>query len=108
MPMTANGLAKLSEECGELLQVVGKKLAYYHTDEHPDGKGSLKRRLEDEIADVIAAGRFVIGTFRLDDEYIRAREERKFKLFSEWHALPNNNSDGVDRVEPSDPAQGDG
>lgn len=42
MPMTANGLAKLLEELGELSQVAAKKLAYFHTDEHPDGAGSKK------------------------------------------------------------------
>lgn len=49
--MPAKGLAKLIEECGELQQIAGKKLAYYTTDEHPDGQGPLSTRLEDEIAD---------------------------------------------------------
>lgn len=36
MALTAGGLAKLAEECGELIQVIGKKLAYYTTQTHPD------------------------------------------------------------------------
>lgn len=49
--LTGKGLAKLIEECGELIQVAGKKLAFYTTDVHPDGgpSPSLKRRMEDEI-----------------------------------------------------------
>lgn len=53
--LRANGLAKLLEELGELSQVCAKKLAYYHTDEHPDGAGSLRERMQEEIADVAAA-----------------------------------------------------
>lgn len=97
MPMTAKGLSKLIEECGELTQVAGKKLAYYHTDEHPDGEGSLKRRLENEIADVIAAARFVIEMHGLDDQRVISRIEVKERLFREWHADPTNNMDGIDR-----------
>jgi hypothetical protein len=48
------GLAKLAEECGELLQVIGK-LAAYPDGPHPDGGEPLPERLADEVADVLAA-----------------------------------------------------
>lgn len=32
--MSANGLTKLVEECGELVQICAKKMAYYNSDEH--------------------------------------------------------------------------
>ena len=86
MPMTANGLAKLLEEMGELAQVAAKKLAYYDTDEHPDGAGLLSMRLQDEAADVMAAIMFVAVHFKFDDEEFHARIDRKVRQFNAWHA----------------------
>lgn len=88
--MVANGLAKLLEEIGELGQVAAKKLAYYHTDEHPDGGKPLSERLEEEIADVIAASRFVSETFELNTTRIEARIAEKLNRFKEWHSDPDN------------------
>lgn len=89
--MTANGLAKLIEECGELIQVAGKKLACPDSDEHWDGAGLLSTRLEDEIADVMAACQFVIETHMLDGRHkISERKTRKLMLFREWHAQQND------------------
>lgn len=94
--MAAKGLAKLAEEMGELQQVVGKKLAYYATDEHPDGGPPLSERLHDEIADVMAACMFVAQTHGLNVDSIAERSMRKLKLFEEWHKDENNNDQGVD------------
>ena len=91
--MTAKGLAKLIEECGELLQVAGKKLAYWNTDDHPDCAGSLDSRLEDEMADVIASVVFVAMTMELDQERIEDRADRKMALFMKWHVDPSNQLD---------------
>lgn len=99
--MTANGLAKLIEECGELIQVAGKKLAYFNTDDHPDGSGSLSRRLEDEIADVRAACQFVTRRFNLDAGRIDGRVFQKIDLFEEWHADRSNQADSIGAF-PSD------
>ncbi len=88
MAMTAGGLAKLIEETGELQQVAGKKLAYYNTDDHPDGQGSLKTRMEHEIADVMAIVAFVIDHFGLDDNLIAERSAAKLKQYEEWDANP--------------------
>ena len=98
MTMTANGLAKLLEECGELSQVAAKKLAYFHTTDHPDGAGSLNNRLQDEIADVIAACLFVANTFKLDVEVISDRRDRKLALFDQWHADRNNGAENFHSV----------
>jgi NTP pyrophosphatase (non-canonical NTP hydrolase) len=96
MTMAINGLAKLIEECGELTQVAGKRLAYYHTDEHPDGGPPLSERLESEIADVMAACKFVIAKHRLDRTRIDRRIVEKLSLFNEWDRDPLNNQDAVD------------
>jgi NTP pyrophosphatase (non-canonical NTP hydrolase) len=86
MPMTNKGLSKLLEETGELTQIAAKKLAYIHTDEHPDGKGSLASRMEDELADVVAAGTFVTQKFELDTERMKRRSAIKLAVFQAWDA----------------------
>lgn len=107
MPMTAKGLAKLIEECGELTQIAGKKLAYFHTDEHPDGAGSLRERLACEIADVMAACDFIrahmLGTEI--NRMVDARREMKFRRFQQWESMPDKNNLGVDFPPPQ---SGDG
>mgnify|MGYP003586498230 CR=1 FL=1 len=88
MTMHYDGLTKLIEECGELIQVASKKQAFFTTDKHPDGAGSLKRRLEEESADVIAACIFVVENFKLDQKFIEERVEKKLKRFRDWHNDP--------------------
>ena len=86
MPLTMRGLAKLVEECGELSQIAAKKMTCMDSDWHWDGNGSLKDRLEDEIADVLAAVGVVSLNFGLDDSRMAERVARKMKLFMEWDA----------------------
>lgn len=96
MAMAGNGLVKLQEECGELVGIAAKKLAYFWTDKHPDGAGSMKLRLEDEIADVIAASALVIDNFSLDGARIQARAEKKLALFKQWCADEKNATESFD------------
>ena len=96
MTMAAKGLAKLIEECGELVQVAGKKLAYYTTDTHPDGGPPRNRRLEDEIADVIASCSIVVANLKLNENYIKKRIDCKHTIFKEWHDRTDNNQFGID------------
>lgn len=86
MTMTANGLAKLLEELGELAQITAKKLAFMDTDEHPDGKGSMRVRMQEEMGDVRAAIDFVTETFGLDSLTISRRANVKLTMFRYWHA----------------------
>lgn len=96
MSMTGNGLVKLLEECAELSEVAAKKLAYYKTDNHPDGKGSLKLRLEQEIADVYAACDLVTANFGLNTRHIELRRSAKLETFAKWTSDSSNNREGVD------------
>jgi len=89
MTMSHDGLAKLIEECGELIQVAGKLLAYPNG-KHPDGAGCLHLRLEAELADVAAASSFVIGHYHLDEDHIESRTVAKFLQYAAWHHDPNN------------------
>lgn len=92
--MTANGLAKLLEEMGELSQVTAKRLAYFKPGcDHPDGAGALDQRMEDEMADVIAACAFVASQFNLNQTRMEARAKMKVETFERWHAQPGNASE---------------
>ncbi len=82
--MINNGLIKLIEECGELSQIAAKKLAFPETDIHPDGSGSMKSRMEEEVADVLAAIYFVKDRHKLDAVKIDERVKRKINLFVKW------------------------
>lgn len=102
MTMACNGLAKLNEECGELIAIIGKRLAYYHTDVHPDGGRPLSERLEDELADVMASILMVIHLHGLDLERIERRCGVKSGTFAGWHADPDNNPHAIDCTPPED------
>jgi NTP pyrophosphatase (non-canonical NTP hydrolase) len=93
--MCADGLAKLIEECGELIQVCGKKLAYFTTNDHPDGGPPLNQRLEDEMGDVVAAVNIVVQLLGLDEDAIDDRVAQKQALFLKWHRAVGNNEHGV-------------
>jgi NTP pyrophosphatase (non-canonical NTP hydrolase) len=86
MPMSNNGRAKLVEEFGEALQVVGKidGMGGDIDTPHWDGKGPLRTRLEDELADSIAAIQFAVWKHGLDDDRIVKRAEEKLALFQFW------------------------
>lgn len=79
------GLAKLSEELGELQQVIGKLMAYPGGD-HPDGGPPLEVRLVMELADVFAAGEFVLAVNPgLPGDMVDGQREAKLKRFRGWH-----------------------
>lgn len=86
--MAHNGLAKLSEETGELQQVIGKILAY-GSGPHPDGTESLLAKFEEEAADVLAALELVTKLLGANNDTILERAELKLKRFLDWHADPN-------------------
>lgn len=78
------GLSKLIEECGEVLQVVGKLIATSGEDKHFDGS-DLRVRISEELGDVLAAVRFVIEANGLDVDAIKAHGNVKLATFWRWH-----------------------
>jgi NTP pyrophosphatase (non-canonical NTP hydrolase) len=102
MTMAAAGVAKLIEECGELVQVLGKRLAYWDRDDHWDGT-NLRERTQEEMGDVLAAISFVADMTGLDRDAINDRAAMKMELFGTWEEMINNNDHGIDaqRGEPS-------
>jgi NTP pyrophosphatase (non-canonical NTP hydrolase) len=77
------GLAKVAEEAGELLQVVGKLVATSGGAIHYDGT-DLRARLIEECGDLLAAIGYLTATNGIADE-VAERAARKRELFQAWH-----------------------
>lgn len=79
------GIAKLIEECGEVIQVCGKLIATGGDVNHWSGV-QLDAKLVEELGDLTAAIEFVIGhNDALDPIAISRRASRKKELFIAWH-----------------------
>lgn len=78
------GISKLTEECGEVLQVCGKLIGARGEIHHWDGT-NLRDRLTEEMGDVLAAVEFVAETNGLEWQTIQARRAKKLALFRTWH-----------------------
>jgi hypothetical protein len=83
------GLAKLNEEAGELVQVVGKLMMTHGDPKHWDGS-DLRARLIEEMADEAAAIDFVVDHVLTNEETHAFVERMKQKraLFEKWHEEP--------------------
>lgn len=79
------GLSKLTEEMAETQVEIGKIVGAQTLGDHWDKKGKLKNRLEDEIADTMAAQIFVIEKNNLNLKKIQRRADAKLKKFHKWH-----------------------
>lgn len=95
------GLSKLTEECGEVgdvlaesilakalgkvTQVAGKIIGLGDMGPHWDGT-DLKERMEDELADLAAAMIFFRRKNNLDNGRMSRRVKAKLELFEKWHA----------------------
>jgi NTP pyrophosphatase (non-canonical NTP hydrolase) len=78
--MDRDGLTKLMEEAGEVIQVAAK-LSAYPEETHPE----LIKRLQNELADLQACINFVVGRWGLDSEHINKRTSKKLKAFTIWN-----------------------
>jgi NTP pyrophosphatase (non-canonical NTP hydrolase) len=81
--MARKGLAKLVEEAGEVLQVVGKIEQVGDVDAF-HWSGELRQMLEEEIGDLYAALSFVRTKLDLDALRIWERRCKKLDLFEQW------------------------
>lgn len=63
-PAEYERLALLAEECGEVIQIIGKILRHGYESRHPDGGPTNRELLERELGDVDAALRMM---FDADD-----------------------------------------
>lgn len=80
------GLAKLAEESGELVQVIGKLMMTHGDPAYWDGV-DLRKRLIEEMADQAAAIGFVNRHVLTpqESEAMTARMAEKRALFEKWH-----------------------
>lgn len=83
-----HGLIGLTRECGLMAQLAGKIAAFPDHDEHPDGCGNLRGRLEVGIADLGARLRFVASVNTLDLDHIEQRGDDKLEKFRSWFPGP--------------------
>lgn len=78
------GVAKLIEECGEVLQIAGKLIATAGQRDHWSG-ADLWRELSLELGDLCAAITFVIEQNGvLDSIAVEVRHDSKVRLFNDW------------------------
>ena len=77
------GIGKLGEECGELLQVIGKAIPFPVGD-HPDGKGPVSERFIEECADVYAALDYFCEVNGLPIGAIQVRRQEKCCQYHQW------------------------
>lgn len=76
-----NGLSKLIEECGEVIQVAGKIIGNSGRLTHWEGS-NLRDRLEEEIGDLQAA---IIFVQRHNNISPAKRASQKIDLFEDWN-----------------------
>jgi NTP pyrophosphatase (non-canonical NTP hydrolase) len=78
------GVAKVTEEAGELLQLLGKLQACGGADVHFDGT-AMRARITEEVADLGAALLFMAEKNGLDMDLIDDRSQSKFEQYESWH-----------------------
>jgi NTP pyrophosphatase (non-canonical NTP hydrolase) len=78
-------LALVLEECGEVVQIIGKILRHGYESHHPDNPMALNRNLlEKELGDVLAAIDMLVQAKDVDPGHIdgfRAAKHRKVKRY---------------------------
>lgn len=72
------GLAKLAEECGELVQVIGRIIQGYHPN------GELLHNLIDEMGDVRASLIFVCESNGIPKKAVHDRADIKLEKYRGW------------------------
>jgi hypothetical protein len=79
------GLSKVTEETGELMQVIGRLMATHGDHAHWSGS-DLKADYLKEVADVAAAVEFVVGFLTpAERSAVSRRKQEKLNLFCHWH-----------------------
>ena len=87
-PIDIKHLGKLTEETGELVQVICRCLIQGIDGLDPINEQESNRDwLTKEIADVLANIDLVVKHFDLDIELIGIRRDRKKKLLRQWHGM---------------------
>ncbi len=76
-PAEAERLACLAEECGEVIQAIGKVLRHGYESRHPMGGETNRQALEREVGDVYATVELLVKAADLNDEEIKLNAHAK-------------------------------
>jgi len=91
MPMTSaidkKHIGKLLEELGEAVAAASRCLIQGIDEKEPVTGKPNKEWLEDAFADVLANIALVTEHFRLDQNRMRIRCDRKVEMLRTWHAM---------------------
>lgn len=83
-PKQAELLALLAEECGEVIQVVGKALRHGLASTHPNGGQDNKQLIEKELGDVLAAMSKLTDSSELDANAIAKAKSDKLDSVGQY------------------------
>ncbi len=85
-PAEIERLALLAEECGEVVQVIGKILRHGYESYHPNGHSSNRELLTNELGDLYAAIKMMTDTDDLKMiEVLDAAEDKKRRVAEYLH-----------------------
>lgn len=79
------GLAKLIEECGEVVQAAAKIIGTNGTMVYDDQAAVDEYALLDEIGDVLAAIEFFAKRNGVPMPYVHGRMQMKLRQFNKWY-----------------------
>jgi NTP pyrophosphatase (non-canonical NTP hydrolase) len=77
-------LAMLAEECGEVVQMVGKVIRHGYQSSHPDGGLWNRALLHKELADVIAVYELMVENCDFPMEKLTALVAKKRESMKKW------------------------
>lgn len=83
-PALAERLAILSEECGEIVQIIGKTQRHGIESRHPDGGPTNRQLLEKELGDAYAALLLLTRAGDVNPETISIHKDLKLKRLPNW------------------------
>jgi NTP pyrophosphatase (non-canonical NTP hydrolase) len=80
----AERLALLAEECGEVIQVIGKILRHGYQSNHPNGGPANRVLLEGELGDVSAAIRLMVEADDIIGAEVSSASDRKMARIPQY------------------------
>ena len=83
-PAEAERLALLAEECGEVIQAIGKVLRHGYESRHPDGGSTNREALERECGDVYHCIWRIIAAGDIDGNGMSQRADDKAKSVAQY------------------------
>lgn len=86
-PVDLKHLGKLAEELGEAQAAVARCIIQGINEAEPSTKKPNRVWLEDELADVLAGITLVIERFKLDQDAMTLRSQKKYQHLKQWHEM---------------------